>query len=112
MSKKKNTKLSTLLCVAGSAMLLASPTITKAGTPTVNVQGSQITGVGTHGIWSTPYGLPGANYIGSTNQYLGKEIEFDQKIDLNGVTWYKISLNGKILGWVDSRAFSRLTHQT
>ncbi|MCM3737878.1 GW domain-containing glycosaminoglycan-binding protein [Bacillus cytotoxicus] len=110
MSKKKNTKLSTLLCVAGSAMLLASPTITKAETPTANVQGSQIIGVGTHGIWSTPYGLPGANYIGSTNQYLGKEIEFTQKMELNGVTWYKINLDGKTLGWVDSRAFSKLTN--
>lgn len=110
MSKKKNLKLGTLLCVAGTTLMLASPTITKAETPTVNVQGSQIIGVGTHGIWSTPYGLPGANYVGSTNQYLGKEIEFNQKIDLNGVTWYKISVDGNVLGWVDSRAFSRLTN--
>ncbi|MDC2864382.1 GW domain-containing glycosaminoglycan-binding protein [Bacillus sp. BP-3] len=110
MSKKKNSKLGTLLCVAGTTLMLASPTITNAETPTVNVQGSQIIGVGTHGIWSTPYGLPGANYVGSTSLYLGEEIDFDQKIDLNGVTWYKISLDGKNLGWVDSRAFSKLSN--
>lgn len=61
------------------------------------------------GIWSIPYGLDGAAYIGSTNNYVGKDMKLVQKMSLNGVQWYQFSVNGTIIGWLDSRVLSGLT---
>ncbi len=61
------------------------------------------------GIWSIPYGLDGASYIGSTNDYVGKDIKLFQKMSLNGVQWYQFSVNGTVIGWLDGRVLSSLT---
>ncbi|HDR4514598.1 GW domain-containing glycosaminoglycan-binding protein (plasmid) [Bacillus cereus] len=59
-------------------------------------------------VWTTPYGLPDANYVGPTNDFVGKKIHLVEKMTLNTVTWYKFSIDGKIIGWLDRRALSDL----
>ncbi len=63
-----------------------------------------------NGVWSNPYGLNGASYIGSTNNYVGKEIKLIQKLTIGNVVWYQFSVNNQVIGWLDSRALSGLTN--
>ncbi|WP_416827954.1 GW domain-containing glycosaminoglycan-binding protein [Ectobacillus polymachus] len=63
-----------------------------------------------NGVWSIPYGLDGASYIGSTNDYVGKDIKLIQKMSLNGVQWYQFSIDGTVIGWIDSSVLSELTN--
>ncbi|WP_416828332.1 GW domain-containing glycosaminoglycan-binding protein [Ectobacillus polymachus] len=79
--------------------------------PITKVQENQIIEITSgNGIWSVPYGLSGANYIGSTNDYATKEVQLIQKMTLNNVLWYQFSVNGKVIGWLDSRVLSHLTN--
>lgn len=77
--------------------------------PTTSVNENQIV-KWTEGnsVWTNPYGLPDANYVGSTNDFVGKKIHLVEKMTWNTVTWYKFSIDGKIIGWLDSRALSDL----
>ncbi|PGZ95414.1 hypothetical protein COE51_20295 [Bacillus pseudomycoides] len=63
-----------------------------------------------NGIWSVPYGLQGANYIDSTNKYAGKEVQLAQKMTVNNIVWYQFSVDGKTIGWLDSKVLSHLTN--
>ncbi|WP_379970459.1 GW domain-containing glycosaminoglycan-binding protein [Ectobacillus sp. sgz5001026] len=60
-------------------------------------------------IWSAPYGMEGAKYIGSTNEYTGKDVQLTQQLTYHNVVWDQISINGKVIGWVDRRALSNLS---
>ncbi|WP_416828447.1 GW domain-containing glycosaminoglycan-binding protein [Ectobacillus polymachus] len=62
-----------------------------------------------NGIWSSPYGLQGAKYIGSTNDYVGKDVKIVKQMTNQNVLWSKVSIDGKVIGWVDNHALSSLT---
>lgn len=57
-----------------------------------------------NGIWSLPYGTSGANYLGGSNRYAYDSIKLVTKANSGAATWYKFSVNGKVIGWVDSKA--------
>ncbi|SFI01720.1 Uncharacterized protein YvpB [Bacillus sp. 71mf] len=63
-----------------------------------------------NGIWSVPYGLQGANYVDSTNKYVGKEVQLIQKMTVNNIVWYQFSVDGQTIGWLDSRVLTDLTN--
>ncbi len=63
-----------------------------------------------NGVWSIPYGLNGAGYIGSTNDYVGKDIKVTQKLTIGNVVWNQFSVNGQVIGWLDSSVLSNLTN--
>lgn len=75
-----------------------------------NVNTNQVV-VQTNGnaIWSSPYGLHGAKYIGSTNDYVGKNVKIVKQMTYQNVLWSKVSVDGKVIGWLDTRALSSLT---
>lgn len=78
---------------------------------TTNVQETQIIEFSQgNGIWSVPYGLQGANYIDSTNKYAGKSVQLIQKMIVNNATWYQFSIDGKTIGWLDSKVLSKLSN--
>ncbi|MDP7977849.1 GW domain-containing glycosaminoglycan-binding protein [Bacillus multifaciens] len=78
---------------------------------TTNVQETQIIEFSQgNGIWSVPYGLQGANYIDSTNKHAGKEVQLIQKMVVNNATWYQFSIDGKTIGWLDSKVLSKLSN--
>ncbi|WP_459500288.1 GW domain-containing glycosaminoglycan-binding protein [Bacillus sp. C1] len=60
------------------------------------------------GIWSLPYGVQGANYVGSVNTYVGKEVKLIQKAVVDNATWYQFSVDGRTVGWLDSKVLSPL----
>ncbi len=79
--------------------------------PTVsNVNTDQVV-VETDGnaIWSSPYGLHGAKYIGSTNDYVGKDVKIVKQMTYQNVLWSKVSVDGKVIGWLDTRSLSSLS---
>ncbi|HDX9578531.1 TPA: GW domain-containing glycosaminoglycan-binding protein [Bacillus pseudomycoides] len=55
-------------------------------------------------IWSIPYGIKGANYIDSTSKYAYIDVKLLKKAMYGSTTWYKFSVDGKIIGWMDSKA--------
>ncbi|WP_239256175.1 GW domain-containing glycosaminoglycan-binding protein [Listeria ilorinensis] len=62
---------------------------------------------GNNGIWTKPYGLSGATYVGPVSNYQGQKIRLlRQAKTSDGVTWYEFSANGKTIGWLDARAIS------
>ncbi len=83
----------------------------KALYTTTNVNQNQfIVSTSGDGVWSIPYGLNGANYISSTNNYVGKDVKVIQKVAIGNVTWYQCSVNNQVIGWLDGRALSSLTN--
>ncbi|SFI08598.1 SH3-like domain-containing protein [Bacillus sp. 71mf] len=78
---------------------------------TTNVNQNQlIVSTSGNGVWSVPYGLNGASYIASANNYVGKDVKLIQKLTLGNVTWYQFSVNNQVIGWLDGRVLSSLTN--
>ncbi|WP_416825263.1 GW domain-containing glycosaminoglycan-binding protein [Ectobacillus polymachus] len=95
----------------GVVLLLALPVQAADNPPTTSVQENQMVAwTNGNSIWTLPYGLTGASYVGSTNDYAGQDIQLVQKMTLNNVLWYQFSINGQVIGWLDSRALSALTN--
>ncbi|MCM3737900.1 GW domain-containing glycosaminoglycan-binding protein [Bacillus cytotoxicus] len=82
------------------------PTITEPTISDVNEIQTVVNSKG-DGIWSQPYGLQGANYVGSVNNYTDKDVKLIKKMVLNNVTWYQFSYEGKTIGWLDSKVLSK-----
>jgi len=61
----------------------------------------------TNSIDSLPYGLEGFKNIASSNNYFGKRIVASSEITTRRGTFVLISLYGKELGWIDSRALEQ-----
>lgn len=81
------------------------------GTDVVQLQENQIIEYSNgNGIWSKPYGLDGAYYIGDANRFAGKEVRLTQKMTVNNVVWYHFNVNGQEGGWVDGKVLSKLTN--
>ncbi|WP_440602971.1 GW domain-containing glycosaminoglycan-binding protein [Bacillus sp. GB_SG_008] len=95
--------------IGGALLFFALPVQAADNPPATSVQENQIVAwTKGNSIWTLPYGLTGASYVGSTNDYSGKEIQLVQKMIVNDVVWYQFSINGQVIGWLDSRALSDL----
>ncbi|EAO56909.1 Hypothetical protein RBTH_07411 [Bacillus thuringiensis serovar israelensis ATCC 35646] len=60
-------------------------------------------------IWSKPHMLKGAENLGSVDEYVGKEVQMSEMALANRKAWFKISVEGKELGWVSSSVMSVAT---
>ncbi|SFJ14721.1 L,D-peptidoglycan transpeptidase YkuD, ErfK/YbiS/YcfS/YnhG family [Bacillus sp. 71mf] len=109
-NKKLYSKLySNVVLAGGAVLLLALPVQAADNPPATSVQENQIVAWTTgNSIWTFPYGLAGASYVGSTNDYVGRDIQLVQKMTLNNVVWYQFRIDGQVIGWLDSRALSNL----
>ncbi|ENQ3105879.1 GW domain-containing glycosaminoglycan-binding protein [Bacillus cereus] len=109
-NKKLYSKLYSNVVLAGGALLLFTLPVQAADNPpATSVQENQIVAWTTgNSIWTLPYGLAGANYVGSTNDYVGRDIQLVQKMTVNNVVWYQFRIDGQVIGWLDSRALSGL----
>ena len=109
-NKKLYFKLySNVVLAGGAVLLLALPVQAADNPPATSIQGNQIVAWTTgNSIWTLPYGLAGASYVGSTNDYVGRDIQLVQKMTLNNVVWYQFRIDGQVTGWLDSRALSNL----
>ncbi|MGF2715655.1 GW domain-containing glycosaminoglycan-binding protein [Bacillus cereus] len=89
------------------------PQLTRASTPNVNYEQVNVSQIieksNNDGIWSKPYGLEGANWVGSVNGYVGKVVKITERVSVDRTLWYKISLDGKEVGWVDAHVMSKAT---
>ncbi|WP_416827569.1 GW domain-containing glycosaminoglycan-binding protein [Ectobacillus polymachus] len=55
-----------------------------------------------NGVWSTPYGTLGAQYLGSTNDYMYQTVHVVMSVQKGNTLWYQIQKGGKFLGWIDA----------
>ncbi|MEC2463432.1 C39 family peptidase [Bacillus cereus] len=60
-------------------------------------------------IWSKPHMLKGGENLGSVEDYIGKEVQVSEMALANRKAWFKISVDGKELGWVSSSVMSVAT---
>ncbi|MEH6852798.1 GW dipeptide domain-containing protein, partial [Bacillus pseudomycoides] len=45
-----------------------------------------------NGIWSLPYGVKGANYVGTSDKYAYDNIKLIAKANFGDTTWYQFSV--------------------
>ncbi|MBP1043638.1 GW domain-containing glycosaminoglycan-binding protein [Vagococcus sp. BWB3-3] len=65
------------------------------------------TSTGSHGIYTGVYNTgPEVNWIGSNWHYKGKSVTITEEARTVKGIYQKFSINGKVIGWMDSRAFS------
>ncbi len=99
------------MLTGGALLLIGLPVQAADNPPITSVQENQIVAwTSGNGIWSLPYGLSGASYVGQTIDYAGQEVQLVQKMTVGTVLWYQFSINGKVVGWLDSRALSQVTN--
>ncbi|MER2040604.1 GW dipeptide domain-containing protein [Desemzia incerta] len=75
---------------------------------TVNVKDykAYITG-DTDGIYTQPKGTVNSKVVADASQYFNKQVVVtEESTTVNGVTWAKITLNGKVLGWIDKKGIT------
>ena len=66
---------------------------------------------GTDGINSQPWGTRGYQTIGTSANYLGKQVTvIQEKVADNGVTWALISIDGNQIGWIAKAALTEPTY--
>lgn len=61
-----------------------------------------------NGIWTEPYRVIGTKNVGQATAYANKTVQLVREAKTTRATYYQISLNGKIIGWVDKRAFTNI----
>jgi uncharacterized protein YvpB len=64
-----------------------------------------ISNAGNHAVWTVPYGLQHASYVGSAWDFANRNLHLLKVLNLNGITWYQIETNGRT-GWIDGSAIS------
>ncbi|WP_280141400.1 GW domain-containing glycosaminoglycan-binding protein [Bacillus sp. 103mf] len=81
----------------------------KAISSATNIQAlnkvGHVTNAAGNAVWTKPYGMQHANYVGSAADFANQNLNLLQSATYNGVTWYQIEQNGR-KGWLDSRAVS------
>lgn len=62
--------------------------------------------ISTHDVYSEIYKTsPNSKYLGKAGVYSGKIVTVIQEATTFRAKWYQISVTGKTIGWIDSRAF-------
>ncbi|WP_100486863.1 GW domain-containing glycosaminoglycan-binding protein [Sporolactobacillus pectinivorans] len=72
---------------------------------TMNAVG-QINAASYDGIWSVPYLGSGTPYVASGSSYDGQQAQIVRESQTNFGTYYQFTVNGRLIGWLDKRAFS------
>ncbi|SFJ95822.1 MULTISPECIES: GW domain-containing glycosaminoglycan-binding protein [unclassified Bacillus (in: firmicutes)] len=62
--------------------------------------------VNDHAIWSIPYGLEGAKNVGNVSDYANSIMHVDKYTYVDNTRWYHVSVDGRDIGWLDSKAIS------
>ncbi|MGM0123814.1 hypothetical protein IGI37_001188 [Enterococcus sp. AZ194] len=59
------------------------------------------------GIWTAPYNTTVSNKnLGNGGSYAGQNVRVSRIVTLNtGITYYEFKVNGKVIGWLDKKAF-------
>ncbi|PGF05055.1 C39 family peptidase [Bacillus toyonensis] len=60
-------------------------------------------------IWSKPYTIKDSEKLGSVEEYVGREVQMSELAMVNRHAWFKISVDGKELGWVNSDVMGKST---
>ncbi|EAW7136456.1 GW domain-containing glycosaminoglycan-binding protein [Listeria monocytogenes] len=72
----------------------------------------QLTGVlsnaSGNAIWSEPYRVIGTKNVGQATSYVNKTVQLVKEAKTTRSTYYQMSINGKVIGWVDKRAFTNV----
>ncbi|WP_207578026.1 GW domain-containing glycosaminoglycan-binding protein [Listeria seeligeri] len=74
---------------------------------TINMTGLLSNATG-NAIWSEPYRVIGTKNVGQATAYANKTVQLVREAKTTRSTYYQMSINGKIIGWVDKRAFSNV----
>ncbi|MBC1805956.1 GW domain-containing glycosaminoglycan-binding protein [Listeria sp. FSL L7-0993] len=61
-----------------------------------------------NGIWTEPYRVIGTKNVGQATAYANKTVQLVREAKTTRATYYQMSVNGKIIGWVDKRAFTNV----
>ncbi|MBK2004291.1 GW domain-containing glycosaminoglycan-binding protein [Listeria ivanovii subsp. londoniensis] len=61
-----------------------------------------------NGIWTEPYRVIGTKNVGQAAAYANKTVQLVREAKTTRATYYQMSLKGKIIGWVDARAFTNV----
>lgn len=64
-----------------------------------------------HSVWSTPYGLEGARNLGNVSDYANNFAYVDKSMEIDNTTWYHMNIDGREVGWFDSRSISAESFQ-
>ncbi|WP_207577771.1 GW domain-containing glycosaminoglycan-binding protein [Listeria seeligeri] len=57
-------------------------------------------------VWTKPYNTEGSVGVNSLSAYTGKNMRILREAKTPITTWYQFSINGKTIGWVDTRALT------
>ncbi|WP_194323013.1 GW domain-containing glycosaminoglycan-binding protein [Listeria seeligeri] len=57
-------------------------------------------------VWTKPYNTKGSVGVSSLSAYTGKNMRILREAKTPITTWYQFSINGKTIGWVDTRALT------
>ncbi|EUJ39645.1 autolysin, amidase [Listeria weihenstephanensis FSL R9-0317] len=56
--------------------------------------------------WTAPYNTWGSKFIANLSAYEGKNLKLLREAKTVRTTWYQFSIDGKVIGWLDSRALN------
>ncbi|HHQ0461983.1 TPA: GW domain-containing glycosaminoglycan-binding protein [Listeria innocua] len=63
-------------------------------------------------VWTKPYRTEGANLVNQLSVYQGKNMRILREAKTPITTWYQFSIDGKTIGWVDTRALDTFYKQS
>ncbi|MCY7430032.1 GW domain-containing glycosaminoglycan-binding protein, partial [Listeria monocytogenes ATCC 19115] len=58
-----------------------------------------------HAVWTAPYQSKGVKLVTSAATYKGKATKITREEQTSRGTYYEFSVNGKVIGWLDKKAF-------
>ncbi|HAO5825434.1 TPA: GW domain-containing glycosaminoglycan-binding protein, partial [Listeria monocytogenes] len=57
---------------------------------------------------SEPYRVIGTKNVGQATSYANKTVQLVKEAKTTRSAYYQMSINGKVIGWVDKRAFTNV----
>ncbi|ECB9788350.1 GW domain-containing glycosaminoglycan-binding protein [Listeria monocytogenes] len=63
-------------------------------------------------VWTRPYKTEGAKLVNQLSVYQGKNMRILREAKTPITTWYQFSIDGKTIGWVDTRALNTFYKQS
>ncbi|PSX47170.1 N-acetylmuramoyl-L-alanine amidase, partial [Escherichia coli] len=63
-------------------------------------------------VWTKPYRTEGSKLVNQLSVYQGKNMRLLREAKTPRTTWYQFSIDGKVIGWVDSAALATFYEQS
>ncbi|EOU9855457.1 GW domain-containing glycosaminoglycan-binding protein, partial [Listeria monocytogenes] len=63
-------------------------------------------------VWTKPYRTEGSKLVNQLSVYQGKNMRILREAKTEITTWYQFSIDGKVIGWVDTRALDTFYKQS